>query len=196
MVDKIIAKIKTEAEVEADKIIEDAEHEANRILEDGDATAKKERETFTKKVEVDIATLRNRILSEAKMAARRKILIAREEIIQECFDQAAEQLKGLSDKAYDEFMGTCIKAGAAAIEGDIIVGSPDGDTVKRVTSILGLKKNVELEIREEKGLGGIIVRSKDGKVAVDYTFEGLLDRMRAELRTEAAKLLFSEVSNA
>jgi len=39
-------------------------------------------------------------------------------------------------------------------------------------------------------IGGIILHSADGRITVDNTFEGLLNRKKDEIRIHVGKLLF------
>ncbi|HID25744.1 MAG TPA: V-type ATP synthase subunit E, partial [Thermoplasmata archaeon] len=43
-----------------------------------------------------------------------------------------------------------------------------------------------------KAVGGVIMKSRDGRVTVDNTFEGVLKRKENEIRTEIGTLLFTE----
>lgn len=40
--------------------------------------------------------------------------------------------------------------------------------------------------------GGVILKSSDGKITLDNTFEGILGRKKDEMRRRVGKLLFSE----
>jgi len=57
-----------------------------------------------------------------------------------------------------------------------------------------LGRPVELRLASEPGnfTGGLVARSLEAGIEVDYTIEGILERKWRKLRSEIARILFSE----
>src|SRR4030042_4737000 len=58
---------------------------------------------------------------------------------------------------------------------------------KKIIEKLGLKSSGNIEAS-----GGIRLVSKDGKIILDYTFDGILKRDKDKIRNKVGKLLFSK----
>ena len=70
--------------------------------------------------------------------------------------------------------------------------------VSRISAETGkeLGTSISLRVSEEPltCIGGVVVRSADGKVRVDNTFEARIERFRETIRTHVAKELFPQES--
>ena len=123
--DKIVSNIMSEAQAKADVNIAEAQTQVESILADGEkraeATKVKIAEDATKQAEMRY----QQIISEAKMNARRAELGAKEEVIEEAFNKATEDLRekaATDDEEYVEALIEMIKEAATEIGGgDLIV---------------------------------------------------------------------------
>ena len=51
--------------------------------------------------------------------------------------------------------------------------------------------NLGLKIGEKRdAMGGVTLVSKDGKIRIDNTFDGILERLRDDIRIGTARILF------
>jgi V/A-type H+-transporting ATPase subunit E len=135
-----------------------------------------------------VTIMRNIHLSEARRVARRITLGAKEELIDECFSKAKEQLRSLTGEEYKNVLVQLIKDSLPLIG--------ESGTVKLTReedkSILSSFPNLTQKPGLVQGLGGIILESSDGKIVVDNTFDAILERKKEDIRTEVAKILFPE----
>jgi V/A-type H+-transporting ATPase subunit E len=134
---------KSEAQVKVDAILADGEKRA-------EATKVKISEDAAKQAEMRY----QQIISEAKMNARRAELGAKEEVIEEAFSKATEDLTNMAntnDSEYVDALVEMIKEAAVEIGGgDLIVLLKEEDIPKvqdKLESIVGLIKSL---IKREK----------------------------------------------
>ncbi len=183
--EKIIEQIKKDTDNEINIIITNAEKQAKNII------------TNTKKeVERDV----NRILSEGKQRGenikkilisqanqdiKREIMNAREDIIEQCFTKAHHELSILKGKNYEKVVKKLVEEGIKKIGGKCsLLISRAAD--KKIAQELGLTVDGIVETS-----GGVIIKSIDGKVTLDHTFDGILKREKEKIRRKVGKILFS-----
>ncbi len=200
---KIVSSIMSEAQSKADTIIQEAEKEASLILEEGDREAISEKEKILENAKKQSAMKYQQLISEAKMNSRRAELEAREEVIETAFKKAEEELQKIaagSSEEYKESLKKIIKEASVEIGGgDLVLSTKEEDTAKIKDTLPTLEKEIEtetgnkttLEIGENiRTIGGAVVKTKNGDVEVNNTFEARMSRFKKSLRSEVAKVLF------
>ena len=201
--DKIVSSIISEAQSKADAIIQEAEKEAALIAEEGQKEAALEKEKILENAKKQSAMKYQQLISEAKMNSRRAELEAREELIENAFKRAEEELKKIASTDSDEYKESLKKIiEEASIEiggGDLILSLKEDDVAKVKDAIPAIEKDIEkstgtkttLEIGENiNTIGGAIVKTKNGEIEVNNTIEARTLRFKKVLRSEVAKVLF------
>lgn len=168
---KTAAQISAEAKAEAERYIEDALTQAERA----GAQKKKQR------------------LAAAGLAARDRVIAAKQTIIDNAFSRAKELLEDVSEDNYTDMLAGLIAGGAAGGE-EIVFAESD----KTVAAGAVAKANSFLE---SKGLApvvagdgarpagrGFILRS--GSIEESFLLSALLDSAREELEAEVAQIIF------
>ena len=175
---EILEDIKKDSEL----IIRDAEKKAEEILRDAKAKAEKRH---------------SRLL--AVMEIRNRRLQVKEEYINAVFDKSLARLKQFTESdSYHSNLLTFIEEATKKIESDrliVYVNSKDGEwLVKGKLDELSGKLGVKLTLANETEncLGGCIVKTPDGKLSHDNTFENRLQALKPILRIEIAKILFEK----
>ncbi len=201
--EKIVSSIMSEAQLKANSIDEEAENESKSIREEGEKIALFEKEKILEDGKKQSTMRYQQIISEAKMNSRRMGLDAREEVIEESFKKAEENLKNIasSDSAeYKESLKEIVVEAAIEIGGgDLIVSLKEED----VNKIKDLISSIEMDVKEKTGnetklevgdniktIGGAIVKTKNGEIEVNNTIEARLLRFKKSLRSEVARILF------
>lgn len=208
-VDKIIAKIKSDANAEVQRIEVETKQEVNKILAEAEKKGKQEHANIIERGKRDIEAISNRIKSGAIMDARRMAMRARDQGISRCFTEAVKSLSDLTmlksprdcnsrrfpicdkTKKYETVLKRLIKDGIEAVDLDeVIIISADGDRaiVKRIVS--GMSSKVLMGKEGIDAIGGVIIKSKSGDVTVNNTFEAILERQKNDLRYEVSKILY------
>lgn len=187
-VDRIIERIKKESEAKVKEILDSASNEAENIRKRNEKETKKMVEKIEQEYEKEASVIRNTIISGAKMESKRIQLHAREDVINECFRRSEKKLANIEGKEYEKFLNRSIREGFDIVGKNAVAGSAEKDSgiVKKIASVL----NVAVD---EKGLataGGVVIKSKDGKIRVDNTFEGIISRNKDVLRKDVAEILF------
>jgi V/A-type H+/Na+-transporting ATPase subunit E len=201
--EKIVSSIISEAQTKANSIEEEAEVESKSILEEGEKLALIEKEKILEDGKKQSTMRYQQIISEAKMNSRRMELDAREEVIEESFKKAVENLKEIASSdstEYKESLNEIIIEAASEIGGgDLIVSVKEEDVAKIKVSISSIENEVaektgnetKLEIGDNiNTIGGAVVKTKNGEIEVNNTIEARLLRFKKSLRSEVARILF------
>lgn len=194
-VEKIVNKINQDARSEASKIVGEAEEEAEKKKNEAESKSEEIYQEIIERYKREAGQEKQRIVANAKLQKRKEILDAREEVIQESFQKAREKLENLPSKEYKKILENLILEAMEAIDGDaeVMVRKEDGKAVNK-NFLQKLSKeaghNIEKSKENISAVGGVVVRSKDGKIEVDNTFDTRLERYRGEMRREVAKILF------
>lgn len=201
--EKIVSSIISEAQTKANSIEEEAEVESKSILEEGEKLALIEKEKILEDGKKQSTMRYQQIISEAKMNSRRMELDAREEVIEESFKKAVENLKEIASSdstEYKESLNEIIIEAAFEIGGGDLIVSVKADDVAKIEVS---KSSIEKEVTEKSGnetkleigdnintIGGAVLKTKNGEIEVNNTIEARLVRFKKSLRSEVAKILF------
>ena len=152
--DKIVSNIMSDAQVKVDANISEAQAKVDAILADGEKRAEATKVKISEDAAKQAEMRYQQIISEAKMNARRAELGAKEEVIEEAFSKATEDLTNMAntnDSEYVDALVEMIKEAAVEIGGgDLIVLLKEEDIPKvqdKLESIVGLIKSL---IKREK----------------------------------------------
>jgi V/A-type H+-transporting ATPase subunit E len=196
---KITSRIEEDSEHEAQEILRNAQAKADEILAQAKIQAKSVEDEIIQKGRHDAELIKQRIIANAKLQAKKHGLDVKEEIIQHAFDEAEKRLtKITSSKEYPDILKNIIAEGVESIgveDVEVVVREEDIKLVnnaflKELRKKLGV--NITLSKDSIESLGGAIIRTMDGKIVVNNTFETRMRRMRDELRSKVAKILFEE----
>ena len=152
--DKIVSNIMSDAQAKADVNKSEAQVKVDAILADGEKRAEATKVKISEDAAKQAEMRYQQIISEAKMNARRAELGAKEEVIEEAFSKATEDLTNMAntnDSEYVDALVEMIKEAAVEIGGgDLIVLLKQEDIPKvqdKLESIVGLIKSL---IKREK----------------------------------------------
>ena len=152
--DKIVSNIMSDAQAKADVNKSEAQVKVDAILADGEKRAEATKVKISDDAAKQADMRYQQIISEAKMNARRAELGAKEEVIEEAFSKATEDLTNMAntnDSEYVDALVEMIKEAAVEIGGgDLIVVLKEEDIPKvqdKLESIVGLIKSL---IKREK----------------------------------------------
>jgi len=99
-IDKITGQISADIQTEVDGILDAARAQAGEIAERYAARAKKESGELLERGKRAAADLEDRLVSTARLEARKQILAVKQEMVARAFDEAIEQITDLSDAEY------------------------------------------------------------------------------------------------
>lgn len=208
-VHKIINEIEKSAEQTAASLMAQAKGKADAMLSDATRRAEEERHAIQSRAELEAQRESQRILAEARIRVRREQMRAQEEMLQDSFQQAWETLRIMAEigsidgVVYKDILDrliveSIVSSGAVSLE--VLVNQRDRAFVgcemlsrlaTKVSDELGRVISLSLSSETLMCLGGVVVRSTDGKVCVDNTLEARMERFKDVLRVRVAKELFS-----
>ncbi len=201
-VDKIKSKILEDAKAEANKIISEAEEEKAKILEKAKEEAEKRKAEILKKGEKEAEMTKSRIISEAKLEAKKKLLKAKEEIIEMAIKKLREELTKLPEQPdYKDKLIKLIKEGAVSLGGGELVVRLNKKDMALIddSTLWNLEKEVESVTKKvtvlKKGepvdiIGGCIIETADGLKSLDNSLEAIFNRNLNIIRLKITEKLF------
>jgi len=196
MADEDVSKITAEAQANAEEIRKDAELKANSeaqdIINTGTREARREKQ---------------RILADARLKAKRKLMSMQEQLMQAVFEQATRHIQQLVVKGEDgeykyDTIITDFTREATEIIGQqslqLSFNQRDRDRFQPLLSKISqnisqsLGKKITLSIAEKTipTVGGVNVKSEDGTVGVDNTIESRMIRFNEKLKADVTRILF------
>ncbi len=175
--DNIVSKIMSEAQGKADVNKADAQTKVEAILADGEKNAAAEKVKISEDAKKQAEMRYHQIISEAKMNARRAELGAKEEVIEEAFSKATEDLKAKAatdDPEYvDALIGMITEAATEIGGGDLIVLLKEEDISKvkgKLDSITDKIKSATIDRNKPANLNKI-GKDVSSEVGVETTLE-------------------------
>lgn len=192
-IEKITARIETDAKSEIAEILREGEEKAERIRADyraqADAAAK-EADAAGKDAAKRQA---ERLEGAAEMEAKKMLLAAKQSCMDEAFNMAREKLLSLPDGQYSDLLAKIAAKASRSGKEEIILSPKDKERVgaKVAEKVNMLLKNGKLTVADETRDmdGGLILR--DGQVEVNCAFETQLRVLRESMTAEVAAILFA-----
>ncbi|MCD6334979.1 MAG: hypothetical protein DRP97_03430 [Candidatus Latescibacterota bacterium] len=187
------------AQQEAEQILERAKRVAERDLEKARDQAERIKKARTEQTKARLALEKKQTHSRIRLEARKKRMTWIEERIEAIFREALLRLAALPrDEAYQKILKRSVLEGIALLNKErvrVVLNEKDRPLFDRKfrNALSGDSRHpVALILSEEihHASGGAIVRSEDGRVAFDNTFEARLARMKDGLRGEVAEAIF------
>ena len=152
--DKIVSNIMSDAQAKADVNKSEAQVKVDAILADGEKRAEATKVKISEDASKQADMRYQQIISEAKMNARRAELGAKEEVIEEAFSKATEDLTNMAntnDQEYVDALIEMIKEAAVEIGGgDLIVLLKEEDIPKVQDKLETIISLIKALIKREK----------------------------------------------
>ena len=175
--DKIVSNIMSDAQAKADVNKSEAQVKVDAILADGEKRAEATKVKISEDAAKQAEMRYQQIISEAKMNARRAELGAKEEVIEEAFSKATEELTNMAntnDPAYVESLIEMINEAATEIGGgDLIVllKEDDIDKVKGQLDSIAAKVKSLIKDRNKPVNLNAIAKDVSSQTDVETTLE-------------------------
>ncbi len=183
--EKIINQIKKDSEKEVKQILDEAKKQALIIIDNVKKDAKIEAEKIIGGGKTQSENVKKILISQANQDAKRDAMNAKEDIIEDCFTKAHHELSILKGTNYETLSGKLIEGGRNKLGGNCsVLFSRAAD--KKIAETLGISIHGRIEAS-----GGVILKSEDGRITLDHTFDGILKREKDKMRIKVGKLLFS-----
>jgi len=190
--DKIIGRIRTDAQAEIDAILAEGDARAAEITENYRHQAQMMAEQEIQRSRQDAAALAERRISGNAMEKSKAMLSAKQECIDEAFALAAQKLRQLPPAEYAALLAKIVAAAGVGDE-ELIFSADDAEAVGEevVRQANALKEGAAFtrsnEVRELDG--GVVL--KRGDVEVNCGFATQLRLLRQTMAADVAAILFN-----
>jgi V/A-type H+-transporting ATPase subunit E len=205
---KIIDRILNDAREEAKAIIKEAKRSAEMLLEKqrqlASHSAEKEVYSLLKRAENEAAVIRGKVTTDIQRRAGWVVLSEKERLVTSVLNEVKNRLVNLqkSEEYLPVLEKLIVDAGTVLDDGTLEVMLNENDSSlplklnkleKKIADGTGVKTQLKISKQQIKAVG-VIVKTNDGKIFVDNTFEAKLSRRERELRLKIARILFSKAS--
>ena len=205
---KILDRILNDAREEAKAIIKEAKRSAETLLEKQRQlalhSAEKEVYSLLKRAENEAAVIKGKVTTDIKRKAGWLVLSEKERLVTSVLNEVKNRLVNLqkSEKYLPLLEKLIVDAGTVLDGGTLEVMLNENDSSlslklnkleKKIADGTGVKTQLKISKQQIKAVG-VIVKTNDGKIFVDNTFEAILSRRERELRLKTARILFSRAS--
>ena len=188
--ERITSRIEAEAKSEVDGILDAGKAEANRIVDSWRARIDAETRELAQKNEKTAAEREERLKSAAEMDARKTILAAKQEMVEQAYALALDKLCSLSGETKVNLLAELMERASSTGTEEVVFSAADqADGAKAVeTANASSGKHLTLSSDTAPIRGGFILRDKN--VEVNCAFETLVRLQKADTAGAVAKILF------
>lgn len=193
-------EILQDARKKADRARRRAEREARRIVREAEEEAQEDRQKTLEAARQRAERQARSLLATLDQEVQRDLLEQRQAQLDRLFDAARERL---ADRESYHYPAVLAHLAAEAIEAmgaeQVVVELAEEDAglateqwLERVRE--GAGREVDIEVADEPAPieGGVVVRSADGRLCYDNSFEARLRRLRPRLRHQIAAMAYPE----
>ena len=186
--EKIIEQINKEATNTANETINFAEIEADKILKKAEGEAKAKREEILAQSKLDVSAAAKQVQSLAAQNEKKKILIAKQEIIDGILEDTLKYLGNMDDSEYFAIIEKMIVKYTGEDAGEILFNAKDLARIPDSIKNLIKQKNLTLSEETVDISGGFILSY--GKIDENCSFDGLFLALREPLQDKIGQILF------
>jgi len=175
------------ARAEAEAILAEARKEADARFEREAARLREEHERRVAAIRAEAEAKLEREAGNRRAEDRNKLLAMKNEIIEEVFAKAIENIRDLPDDGYAKWL-KAQRARAPRMDGAVVaVNEADRPVME---NILGQNSGLKMAEKSAPIRGGMIIRGP--RADLDFSIESLLGVLRESLAGQIAAQLFAE----
>ena len=195
--ESILEHISKEVEAQRDEILKDAREKREAMLEQARETARKEAQALEQRGQDDARARHERIVTLARLESRKRLLAAKQKVMESAFSEALRSLADLPRPQYLELLKGMLLASASGTE-EVILSRRDRDALgeelvregNRTLEAASRPGQLRLSAETREITGGFILAGD--RVEVNMSFDSALGRVREELEPEVAAVLFGQ----
>ena len=184
---KLRDEILKDAKRKAERALTRAKRDADKACKQAETAQASEREQALARAGERAATQSRAVLATVAQEIRRRRLLAREEIIERCLDEALTVAESLPAEEYRRSLGELLAEALAALgpgEATIRVRPADLDLLSPpCLTTLGIESAGLTVVADAAIVRGVVAESHDGRRQFDNTYATRRKRLRERLRT-------------
>lgn len=188
--ERITSRIEAEAKSEADGILDAGRAETERIVDTWRAKIDAETRELAAKNEKAAAEREERLRSAAEMDARKTILAAKQEMVEQAYALALDKLCALPESEKVKLLSALLVRASSTGTEEAVFSAADKAVGAKAVEAANAASGKKLTLSKDAApiRGGFILR--DQNVEVNCAFETLVRLQKAETAGEVAKILF------
>jgi V/A-type H+-transporting ATPase subunit E len=194
--EKIINKIKSDAQLQAENNIKKAQEEAEAIIKAAEEEALKKYNSIIEITQNEVIERKKRLIAMAELEARKIKLKAKQDLISQVFSLAHKKLTSLSPEEYRNILSEMILSLNPEGDEELIVSEEDRKKLGNTFLEMVNKKLNENKIKGEvkysgecrQTEGGFILKS--GDIETNCSFSSILRMEYNKIEAEVIKVLF------
>ncbi|HGE71222.1 TPA: hypothetical protein ENX78_10330 [Candidatus Poribacteria bacterium] len=194
--EKIIERIKRDAQAQIAEIKDKASKEADKILQNAKNEADSYKAQALENAKVQAQQHKQRLISSANLEFRKDILAEKQKAIDSAFQEAVNTLVQMNDDEYKQIIKKMLISSVQTGDEEIILSPRDKTRIsenflKEINKELaksGKKGNLKISKNTYNIFGGFVL--KKGNIEINNSFEALFKSFRDELELEVSKILF------
>ncbi len=186
----VVEEIRELGQKEATAIRNEANEEARRILAAAEERATSIKQEAEAEVERQVQQMEAQEVSAAKLLVRREVLNAQKELLEEVFNATDGSISALPATFHEKVIRELLKKVAKEIkDGVVFCNTRDQQAVESALS--ELKTLSGYSYGGTVGIsGGVVVKSADGQLTVDLSYQTFLDEVWESGLKDASDILF------
>jgi V/A-type H+-transporting ATPase subunit E len=194
--EKIIERIKQDAQSQVGEIKDKASKEADKILQKASDEANSYKAQALENAKAEAQQRKQRLISSANLEFRKEILTEKQNAIDLAFQEAVNTLTRMNDEEYRQIIKKMLISSVQTGDEDLVLSVRDKTRInenflKDVNKeLVKAKKKGNLKISKDTYniLGGFVLRK--GNIEINNSFESLFKSFRDDLEAEVSKVLF------
>ncbi len=196
-IEKITARIASDAEAEASRIAAEAASQAAEISLKWDETARARYAEVISARNAERRAKASRAVAAAETEIRKSVLALKQESVSAAFSRALELIAGLPEPEYVDFLARSAAKAAVTGSEEVVFSARDRDSVgakaveaaNALLAARGLPGELKLSPAAREMAGGVVVRS--GDIETNCSVETAAASLRDELASQLAGTMFS-----
>ena len=193
-VQDILKKIKTDAEANASAIVAEGKAAGEQVLTAARRDIDAQKEKLLSRARQHADEERNRIVTLARLAARRDLLSEKQRLIDRVFDETRKSILAMDAGEYRKLMRGFLEENADTGNEEVIIDANesriDQAFLDEVSRSLGRGSGLRLASERRPIGGGFFLH--EGNVETNCALDTILRDARERVETEVAAILFGE----
>ncbi|MBZ9636218.1 V-type ATP synthase subunit E [Clostridium sp. FP1] len=194
--ENLSSKIVEDASIKAEAILKEAKDNGASMIESKVKGAKELEVQMLEKAKIEAITVKQRIISNAKLTVRNEKLVAMQKMIDKVFAKSLENLLVMGENEYLELVKKYLLSMPIAGDEEIILPGKyksivSEDYLSQInTGLKAVGKIGEIKLSDQpRDINSGFIVLKNG-IEINNTFESLVNSLRAELEPEIVEELF------
>ncbi len=180
--ERMIEEIRQQGQQESEEILDAARQERERMLSEVQTRGKELRSERLRQAEDQGTREEVREIARAELEARKALLQAQKEVLDEVRDAAAGRLRDLDSN--DRLLESLVEQSREDLDGLVRSNPRDVKTLQRLT---GLPVQGDLDV-----IGGFVIEAQAGDRRIDLTYDTFLDGLWEQAVRDVADTLWRE----